>query len=197
MMRAFDVELFFRSYPDFVGENFSPRQMWKYKNETKSWLNTLPINEYAYVLMAYTAHHNGGDPTQYVKILYNQMLLPVVASYLKQLAHYRFMRAVEMRKYFSWRKIAPAEGHVTMKTKFGMCTCKTKCLLRKICDDYRWLKDRPEDDPKVQNVIRVIKELTEICDEGLEKWSVIYDQKIIDAGVRIPDEPEPISEPND
>ena len=31
----------------------------------------------------------------------------------------------------------------------------------------------------------------------LEKWSVIYDQKIIDAGVRIPDEPEPISEPND
>ena len=197
MIRAFDVEHFFKSYPDFVGENYSPRQMWEYKNNTKSWLNTLPIAEYAFVLMHFTAHHLGGEPTQYVNILYNKMLNPVIACYLRHLTFYRFMRSVEMRKYFSCMKIAPAEGHVTLKTKFGLCTARVKCILRKICSDYKYLKDLREDDPRVKQIIKIIKTLMTEFDDQLDKWPDVYERMITDARIREEDPPDTPSEPND
>ncbi len=171
MTRAFDVELLFQSYPDFLGENFSPEQIHKFRRETTSWLNTLPMYEYAYVLMHYTAHHLGGNnPVQYPNFLFNELLLPVVNSYLKQLTWYRFMRATEMRKYFSMRKICPKEGHVTMKTKFGLCTARTKELLRHICEDYKWIKSLEDNDPKRTQFAKIIRR---ICKEFDKKHDIV------------------------
>lgn len=167
MMKAFDVEFILQSYPEYLGENFTPDQLTKFKSETKSWLNTLPLYEYAHILTIFTAHHLGGNAIQYPKRLFNQMLSPVLAAYHRQLTWYRFQRALEMRKYWSTVNICPKEGHVTLKTKFGICTCKFKELLRHICDDYKYIKDRLDDDPKVKLYIKRITDTCEAFDMSL------------------------------
>lgn len=167
MMKAFDIEFILQSYPDYLGENFTPEQLCKFKNNTKSWLNTMPLYEYAHVLTMFTAHRLGGDLTQYPIRLFNKLLSPVVSAYHRQLTWYRFQRALEMRNYDSQRKIRPNEGHVTLKTKFGLCTCKTKEILRLICDDYRYLKDLKDDDPKLLEYIKIINTTCASFDQTL------------------------------
>lgn len=158
----------FKSYPEYLAENYDETTIKKIRKDPKSWLNSLPMVEYAHVLTVYTSHLLGGNPKQYIRVLYSRMLAPILKRYYLELEWYRFHRSVRARNYWSTFKMAPKEGVIQMRSKMGLCTCKCRELMCRICEEYKWLKDLPEDHPKT---IMLINELEDMAkDTQLIEW---------------------------
>jgi len=155
-------------FPETVGENYCLETVKLIRTNPLKWLCSLPMVEYAHILEVFTAHHLGGEPTQYVKILYNRMFVPVLRKYYQELELYRFNRALVMRDYASMAKIKPTDGAPTLNKKMSLCTSKTRSLLCQICEDYHWMKDLGEQHPKVLWYIQKLEDLYK--DTKLESW---------------------------
>lgn len=64
--------------------------------------------------------------------------------------------------------MAPQEGVIQMRSKMGFCTCKCRELMCLICEEFKWLKDLPDDHPKT---IMLINELEDMAkDTQLIEW---------------------------
>ena len=167
-LRYLDTMWLFKSYPEYLAENYDETTIKKIRKDPRSWLNSLPMVEYAHVLTVYTSHHLGGEPKQYVRVLYSRMLAPILKRYYLELEWYRFNRAVRARNYWSTFKLAPKEGVIQMRSKMGLCTCKCRELMCRVCEEYKWLKDLPEDHPRT---IMLINELEDMAkDTQLIEW---------------------------
>ena len=167
-LRYLDTMWLFKSYPEYLAENYDETTIKKIRKDPKSWLNSLPMVEYAHVLTVYTSHLLGGNPKQYIRVLYSRMLAPILKRYYLELEWYRFHRSVRARNYWSTFKMAPKEGVIQMRSKMGLCTCKCRELMCRICEEYKWLKDLPEDHPKT---IMLINELEDMAkDTQLIEW---------------------------
>ncbi len=159
------------SWPDFpetYGENYCLDTVKLIRKDPYKWLMSLPMYEYAHVLTVFTAHHLGGEPTQYVKTLYNRMLTPILTRYYRDLEWYRFQRSVVMRKYDNSQVEIPKEGAVNLKCKMKFCTCKVRAMLCQICEEYTWLKDLSPKHPKTLWLIEMIRRLAH--DYEYERW---------------------------
>ena len=167
-LRYLDTMWLFKSYPEYLAENYDETTIKKIRKDPKSWLNSLPMVEYAHVLTVYTSHLLGGDPKKYVRVLYSRMLANILKRYYLELEWYRFNRSVRARNYWSTFKMAPREGVIQMRSKMGFCTCKCRELMCCICEEFKWLKDLPDDHPKT---IMLINELEDMAkDTQLIEW---------------------------
>lgn len=167
-LRYLDTMWLFKSYPEYLAENYDETTIKKIRKDPKSWLNSLPMVEYAHVLTVYTSHLLGGDPKKYVRVLYSRMLAHILKRYYLELEWYRFNRSVRARNYWSTFKMAPREGVIQMRSKMGFCTCKCRELMCCICEEFKWLKDLPDDHPKT---IMLINELEDMAkDTQLIEW---------------------------
>lgn len=167
-LRYLDTMWLFKSYPEYLAENYDETTIKKIRKDPKSWLNSLPMVEYAHVLTVYTSHLLGGDPKKYVRVLYSRMLANILKRYYLELEWYRFNRSVRARNYWSTFKMAPREGVIQMRNKMGFCTCKCRELMCCICEEFKWLKDLPDDHPKI---IMLINELEDMAkDTQLIEW---------------------------
>ncbi len=90
-------------YRDILGENYDKQVLEKIVQNPVAWVNSLPIHEYAHVMLRVAAQNFGGDPRQYVEVLWNKMLIPVMARYYMNLEKYRFYKAVKERDYVNHR----------------------------------------------------------------------------------------------
>ena len=167
-LRYFDTMWLFKSYPEYLAENYDETTIKKIRKDPRTWLNSLPMVEFAHVLTVYTSHHLGGNPLKYIRVLYSRMLAQILKRYYLELEWYRFHRSVRASNYWSTFKLAPQEGVIQMRDKMGLCTCKCRELMCLICEEFKWLKDLPDDHPKV---IMLINELEDMAkDEELIKW---------------------------
>ena len=167
-LRYLDTMWLFKSYPEYLAENYDETTIKKIRKDPKSWLNSLPMVEYAHVLTVYTSHLLGGDPKKYVRVLYSRMLANILKRYYLELEWYRINRSVRARNYWSTFKMAPREGVIQMRSKMGFCTCKCRELMCCICEEFKWLKDLPDDHPKI---IMLINELEDMAkDTQLIEW---------------------------
>lgn len=129
----------FLTWPDFPEcflENYTPEVVRKIRENPKSWLNTLPMVEYAHVLMVLTAHHLGGEPTRFVEVLYKQRLSPVLTEYYKALEEYRFWRSMSKRQYASFVELYKDKHPNALRWAMRNCTKQTRARLREICEDF-------------------------------------------------------------
>lgn len=161
-----DAEMLCKLFPELLGENYSPKTMQTIREDPKSWLNSLPMVEYAHVLTMLTAHNQGGEPTKYIKILHNKLMMPILMRYYQELEWYRFMRATFMRQYWSMHKIAPPESHINLRTKLGLCTARVRRILRHICYDYGELKNFEIDSQRITNYMTEIQAWVDIGELG-------------------------------
>ena len=167
-LRYLDTMWLFKSYPEYLAENYDETTIKKIRKDPKSWLNSLPMVEYAHVLTVYTSHLLGGNPKKYIRVLYSRMLANILKRYYLELEWYRFHRSVRARNYWSTFKMAPQEGVIQMRSKMGLCTCKCRELMCRICEEFKWLKDLPDDHPKT---IMLINELEDMAkDTQLIEW---------------------------
>lgn len=155
---------FLPRWVDQVGENYDNETIKRIRKDPVSWLNSLPLVEYAHTLVVLTAHTLGGEPRQYVNILYNLLMQPVIMRYYRELEKYRFERALTMRKWPTTMKIMPAESHIILRGKMRKCTAKVKGILRQICDDYAFIKSFPIHHIKVQMLSTEIKRMSMMMD---------------------------------
>lgn len=132
-----DFMIFWPTYVECFAENYSPQVVRRIRDNPRTWLNTLPMTEYAHVLMFITAHNLGGEPTKYVTELYNQRMSPVLKEYYQELELYRMKRAMAKRRYFETEKYLEGKSANELRTCMRMCTRRTRELLRKICEDYQ------------------------------------------------------------
>lgn len=185
-------------FPENLHENYCHETVKQIKKDPLKWLCSLPMVEYAHILTVFTAHHLGGDPEQYVKILHHRMLAPVLRRYYQELEDYRYKRALKMRHYASKLKITPSEPATVLKKKMKFCTTKTRAILCQICEEYHWLKDLNPNHPKL---LWLIQKLEDLCkDTELINWTEILNDYIASIkdkdvngypGTEEPEEPEP------
>ena len=173
MFLTFDANVY-REFKDFFYENYTATVVKRIRHDPIAWLNSLPIVEYAHVLLVITAHRYGSEPTQYIEILYNRMIAPILNRYYSELEMYRFNRALVVNRFYSMRKLAPKEGRVNLKTKCGFCTAKTRSMIRMICEKYNFLKDLGLDHPKVQNFIAFVERVA--SHSTLENWKKEFEE---------------------
>lgn len=186
-------------FPETQGENYCLETVKLIRTNPQKWLCSLPMVEYAHILEVFTAHHLGGEPWQYVKILYGKMFAPVLRRYYYDLETYRFNRALDMRRYASMEELRPEKPAIVLKGKLAMCTAQTRELLCQICEDYHWMKDLGLHHPKVLWYIEELEKLTK--DVEYDQWLAelkkfaeeLKDKDVEDyPGVDPePDEPEP------
>lgn len=58
------------------------------------WLCSLPMYEYAFVLVSSTAIKFGDDPVSYYNNLYVKRMIPILEAYYKRLMRYRIDRSI-------------------------------------------------------------------------------------------------------
>ena len=164
-----DTGILTKLYPEAVGINCDDKVYRKMRQDPIGWLNTLPMYEYAHVMMKLMAHHLGGNPVQYVKVLYNLLLSPILTRYYKELELYRFKDAEIERQYDIPRYLADKnETRVGCRNKMCMCTAHVKMVIRYLCDIYTWMKDKPLDDALVQYWTKFVKKIAEEGD--IKDW---------------------------
>lgn len=88
-------------FPENQNENYCHEMVDKIKNHPRKWLASLPMFEYAYVLVTATAMRHGGKIEPYVTNLYETKMNPILKAYYDKLMHYRFRRTILMRHYAS------------------------------------------------------------------------------------------------
>ena len=139
-------------YRDILGENYDKQVLEKIIQNPVAWVNSLPIHEYAHVMLRVAAQNFGGDPRQYVEVLWNKMLIPVMTRYYMNLEKYRFYKAVKERDYVNHRYMLPLCGVCTTKGEITICTAVVKQLIRDLCGLWKWLHNRPYDDPVILSI---------------------------------------------
>lgn len=108
----------------------------KFNNAPKRWLASLPMFEYAHVLTVVTAMRVGGKPEKFVDDLYQIRMNPILKEYYDKLAHYRFNRALFMRKYESMKSRINGKYLTDELAKMRAFAMKTRKALRNVCRDF-------------------------------------------------------------
>lgn len=165
-----DTMAFSKLYREAIALNLDDRVYRKLRDDPIGWLNTLPMYEYAHVMMKVCAHHLGGHPAQYVKVLFNLLLSPLLTRYYKELELHRFMDAEIERQYDRPRTLAEKnETRVGCRNKMCMCTARTKAAIRFMCEQYTFMKDLPLSDSKIQYWSRFVAHLAEFG--NIKDWN--------------------------
>lgn len=172
-----DTLTFQREFPDMLGENYSPDVKAKIRDNAMAWLHSLPMVEYAHVMLVVAYHHLGGCPKHYLEILYNLLMQPVLRRYYRELEAYRLNRYLIMNHNWEDRKITPKCTANSLKNKLSYCTCRTRRALRYLCEQFAYLKDLDINDRRLQYFIAGVNELAENgdivnWDESFEKLAV-------------------------
>lgn len=106
------------------------------KDAPKKWLASLPMFEYAHVCTVVTALRCGGDVEKFVDDLYIKRMNPILKEYYDKLAHYRLMRALNMRKYNPIMEKLK-ESSLTQEVQEMKCFAKkTRAKLRAVCKQF-------------------------------------------------------------
>lgn len=100
------------------------------------WLNSLPMFEYAFVLVTSTAIKFGSDPESYYNDLFVKRMLPILNAYHKRLMHYRIDRGLLEWGYESRKKLVETQNVVDESRKMETYTQQTRRALREAVEDY-------------------------------------------------------------
>ena len=155
-------------YPEVLGENYDLQVVEKIRQNPIGWANSLPMTEYAHVMLVVASHNTGGKPMQYLELVWNRMLVPILARYYMDLEKYRFWKAMKSRAYHSLSDVWKTPGHITMRAHLGNCTAKTRRAIRVVLSRWSKFVDRPYDDPEILHICEWCKKLTE--DTELDAW---------------------------
>ena len=134
-------------YRDILGENYDEKVLEKMVNNPIAWVNSLPMSEYAHVMLRVATERYGGDPRQYLEVLWYKMIVPVLAAYYMELERYRFYKHYMKEDYINLKYILPAKGVGRWREEIVMCTCVVKRLIRELCGVWQYLANKPYDDP--------------------------------------------------
>jgi hypothetical protein len=155
-------------YPEVLGENYDLQVVEKIQQNPIGWANSLPMTEYAHVMLVITAHNSGGKPRQYIDLVWNRMLIPILSRYYMDLEKYRFCKAMRSRAYNSltdeWKNIGP----ITMRDQLGTCTAKIRRAIRVVLSRWSKFVDKPYDNPDILRICEWCKKLSE--DTELDGW---------------------------
>ena len=155
-------------YPEVLGENYDEQVVEKIRQNPIGWLNSLPMTEYAHVLLVITAHNFGGAPKQYLELAWNRLLIPILTRYYMELEKYRFWKAAKTRVYMSHLDVWQYPGWVTLRADLCTCTAKVRSAMRLILGSWGKLVNRPYDDPAVVKLCALCRRFT--TDFELDKW---------------------------
>ena len=118
------------------GVNYSLGMVTKLKTGgNKKWLASLPMYEYAYVLLTATMYRLGGKPEDYIEDLYKQRMAPILDAYYKKLAEYRVNCLLIARHDESMHAKLKTMSMTDETAKMRLYAYKTRKALRSVCDD--------------------------------------------------------------
>ncbi len=137
-------------YPECFGENYNHETVARIKEEgATKWLCSLPMFEYAYVLIMDAIEKYGGRVAPYIEELFSERMLPILNEYHKKLIEYRAFRMIHMRCYNSHHKIISDGGLRQKYHELQMLTKKTRVSLRG--EIFKWVEEHPR--PPHQDIV--------------------------------------------
>ena len=128
--------LFHVSFPENTNENYNHETWELIKDHPRKWLASLPMWEYAYVLVVICATQRGGTLDKYIDDLYKQRMNPILKAYYDRLVVYRIHRAILMRKYESMKNVLTDTSVAQELEEMRKYTIKTRRALRSVVKDF-------------------------------------------------------------
>lgn len=122
---------------DQFGENYT-HETYKSIREKGAikWLCSLPMFEYAYILVVDTAYKYGGKPEPYIEDLFNTRMIPILNQWYQKLMTYRFHRSILEQKFESMKNILKDSDVMKEYRDIRVYALKTRKALRGVVQDY-------------------------------------------------------------
>lgn len=128
--------LFHVAFPENTNENYNHETWDKIKDHPRKWLASLPMWEYAYVLVVACAVQRGGKLDKYLDDLYTIRMNPILKAYYDRLVRYRIHRAILMRQYESMKHVLTDTSVKAELEEMRKYTIQTRRALRGVVKDF-------------------------------------------------------------
>lgn len=123
-------------WPESWSENYNAGVAKKIRDNPAAWLNSLPMYEYAFVVIQTAAEKYGGELPPFLDDLYDTRMVPILEAYYKKLMRYRVHRAILMRNYDSFRRIITEHSVIEEKAKMQKYAMQTRMALRAVAAQF-------------------------------------------------------------